>query len=203
MSKMNRTLQQFLLALGILALLFLLVEIGAALAATQPGSTPARVVQVTAGPYHITVSLYEDPARAGFALPFTIAPQGAASGSWSYLVTSVPQGTSLPNGRILIYGKYTATPIRDSVNPDPQVPGGVRGAAEISVQGPWELHVVVDGPAGRQTFDVAVTATTIPAVPTWLGWAIGFIPVFGIAVFLVSRRIFPTGGRDCQGATTV
>ena len=39
MSKMNATLQKFLLALGILALLFLLVEIGASLAATQHGST--------------------------------------------------------------------------------------------------------------------------------------------------------------------
>jgi len=61
------------------------------------------------------------------ALPFAIAPQGGASGSWAYQVTSVPQGTLLPNGRILIYGQFTATPIRDSVSPDPQVPGGVQG----------------------------------------------------------------------------
>jgi hypothetical protein len=137
MSKMNDTVQKFLLALGILALLFLLVEIGASLAATQHGSTPARVDHVTAGPYRFTVSLYDDPDRAGFALPFAIAPQGAASGSWAYQVTSVPKGTLLPNGRILIYGQYTANPIKDSVSPDPQVPGGVQGAAEISVQGPW------------------------------------------------------------------
>jgi len=144
---------------------------------------------MTAGPYHFTVSLYDDPARAGFALPFAIAPQGPASGSWTYQVTSVPQGKVLPNGRTLIDGKYTATPIRDSVSTDPQVPGGVQGAAEISVQGPWELQVVVDGPAGQQTFDVAITATTIPAIPTWLGWALGFIPVYGIALFLVMQII--------------
>lgn len=185
MNKLNALLQKFLLALGILALLFLLVDIGASLAATQQGSTPARVDQVTAGPYHFTVSLYDDPARAGFALPFAIAPQRAARGSWTYQVTSVPQGTVLPNGRTLIYGRYTATPIRDSVVPDSHVAGGVQGAAEISVQGPWKLHVVVDGPAGQRAFDVAVTATTIPAIPTWLGWALGYIPVYGIAVFLV------------------
>jgi hypothetical protein len=199
MSKLNDTVQKFLLALGILALLFLLVEIGASLAATQHGSTPARVDHVTAGPYRFTVSLYDDPARAGFALPFAIAPQGAASGSWAYQVTSVPQGTLLPNGRILIYGQYTANPIKDSVSPDPQVPGGVQGAAEISVQGPWDLHVVVDGPNGRQTFDVAITATTIPAILTWLGWALGFIPVYGIAVFLVTQ-IVRTRQRE-QGAS--
>jgi hypothetical protein len=94
---------------------------------------------------------------------------------------------SLPNGRILIDGQYSATPISDSVSADPQVPGGVQGAAEISVQGPWDLHVVVNGPAGRQTFDVAITATTIPAVPTGLGCVLGSIPVYGIAVFFVMQ----------------
>ncbi|HZU70600.1 MAG TPA: hypothetical protein VFA09_25225 [Ktedonobacteraceae bacterium] len=191
--------QQFLLALGILALIFLLVEIGTTLAATQHGNTPARVEQVQAGPYRFIVSLYDDPARAGFALPFAIAPQGAEQGSWSYQVTSVPVGTPLRNGQIRINGKLTANPIRDSVSPDPRVPGGVQGDAEITVQGPWNLHVVVDGPLGQQSFDVPVTATTLPAIPTWLGWFIGFIPVYGIAVFLwmqAGRRrqaISPTG----------
>lgn len=177
--------QQLLLALGVLALIFLLIEIGASLAATQHGSTPARVEQVTAGPYHFTVSLYDDPARAGFALPFTIAPQEPASGSWSYQVTSVPVGTLLPNGRIRINGKLVATPIKDSVGPDPHVPGGVQGAAEITVEGPWNLHVVVNGPDGQQAFNVAVTATTLPPIPAWVGWLIGFIPVYGIIVFLL------------------
>jgi hypothetical protein len=177
--------QQLLLALGVLALIFLLVEIGASLAATQHGSTPARIVHVTAGPYHFTVSLYDDPARAGFALPFAIAPQGPASGSWSYQVTSIPVGTLLANGRVRISGERAATPIKDSVSPDPHVPGGVQGDAEITVQGPWKLHVVVDGPDGQQAFDVAVMATTLPPIPAWVGWLIGFIPVYGIVVFLL------------------
>ena len=70
MSKLNGKLQKFLLVLGILALLFLLIEIGASLAATQHGSTPARVNHVTAGPYRFTVSLYDDPARAGVCAVF-------------------------------------------------------------------------------------------------------------------------------------
>jgi len=184
MSKILETLQKVLLAAGVLALILLLVAIGALLVATQRGSTPARVAQVTAGPYRFTVSLYDDPARAGLALPFTIAPQGAASGSWIYQVTSVPEGKRMPGGEILMNGQRVATPIKDSVSPDPQLAGGVQGAAEISVQGPWNLSVVVDGPAGQQTFDVPVTATALPAIPTWLAWALGFIPVYGIVIFL-------------------
>ena len=65
------------------------------------------------------------------------------------------------------------------------MPGGVQGAAEITVQGSWKLHVVVNGPAGQQAFDVAITATTLPPIPIWLGWLIGFLPVFGIVVFLL------------------
>ncbi|HLG78090.1 MAG TPA: hypothetical protein VKX46_16865 [Ktedonobacteraceae bacterium] len=185
MSGTGSLVQKFLLALGVVALIFLLVEIGATLAATLHGSTPARVDHVTAGPYHFTVSLYDDPARAGFTLPFAIAPQGATGGSWTYQVTSMPLGTpNKRNGTILVDGKRSATPIKDSVSPDSQVPGGVQGTAEITVAGHWALQVVVDGPSGQQTFMVPVTATTLPAIPGWLGWFIGFIPVYIIAVFV-------------------
>ena len=89
------------------------------------------------------------------------------------------------------------------LSPDPRAPGGVQGAAEITVQGPWNLHVVVDGPLGQQTFDVAVTATTLPAIPTWLGWLLGFIPVSGIAIFLwmqLRQRKKRAEWRDLQKA---
>ncbi len=180
-----RFLQKFLLTLGIVALIFLFVEIGVSLAATQHGSKPTRIEHITAGPYHFTVSLYDNPARAGFTLPFAIAPREATSGSWIYHVTSLPLGSLQENGKILMSANRVATPIKDSVSPDPQRPGGVQGDAEITVQGRWSLQVVVDGPSGQQTFGVPVTATALPALPVWSGWAIGFVPVCGIIVFLL------------------
>lgn len=194
---MNKNiLQKFLLAVGVLALVFLLIEVGVSLAATQHGTTPARVDHVTAGPYHFIVSLYDDPARAGFALPFTIAPEKATKGLWTYHVTSIPDGQLLDEGKILMRGSSgkVATPVQASVSPDPHTSGGVQGTAEITVQGAWHLQVVVDGPAGQQTFAVAITATTLPALPTWLGWMFGLIPVYGIAVFLLMQM----GGRNEQ-----
>jgi hypothetical protein len=180
-----RFLQRFLLILGIIALIFLLIEVGVSLAATQHGSIPARTDSITAGPYRFTVSLYSNPARAGLTLPFTIAPQGVTSGSWTYHVTSIPQGTTQRNGKILMSGNRVATSITASINPDPQRPGGIQGNAEISVQGRWNLQVIVDGPSGQQTFDVPITATTLPAIPDWAGWIISFIPACGIMVFLL------------------
>ncbi len=183
--------QKFLLGLGVVALIFLCIEIAVSLAATQHGSTPAHVDQVTAGPYHFTVSLYDDPARAGFALPFAIAPQQPTKGQWTYQVTSVPVGNLLANGRIIMSGpgQRSATPVQAGISPDPHVPGGIQGAAEITVQGQWNLQVIVHGPLGQQTFNVPVTATTLPAIPTWLGWLLGLIPAYGIGVFLLVHLV--------------
>ncbi len=79
---MSKTvLQRILLAAGVLALLVVLVDLAISIAATIPGSTPARVDHVTAGPYQLAVSLYSNPANAGYALAFAVAPTQAVDGS--------------------------------------------------------------------------------------------------------------------------
>ena len=81
-----------------------------------------------------------------------------------------------------------ATAIHGSVTPDPQVAGGVQGTVEITVKGQWYLHIVVNGPSGQAEIFVPVTATAPPAIPKWLGWSIGFIPLYGLIGFLVIQR---------------
>jgi hypothetical protein len=167
--------QRLLLAVGLVALAALLVEIGLSVTATTHGSQPARVVQVDAGPYPLRVSLYTDPARAGFAVPFAIAPVGQ-TGRLTFAVTSRPgPGVS-------------ATPVSDGVSADTSVPGGVQGAAEVPVQGTWFLEVAVDGPLGPGSAVVRFQATAPPAIPDWLGWVIGFIPFYGLIGFLALQR---------------
>ncbi|HYL45061.1 MAG TPA: hypothetical protein VEU97_16890 [Ktedonobacteraceae bacterium] len=173
---MSKLLQKMLLVLGIVALLALLIEIGLSVAATTHGSTPVRVVHVNAGAYPLTVSLYKDPADAGFAFPFAIAPQQPAKGGLNIDVSSVPtKGVD-------------ATPVHSSLSADPHVAGGIQGVAEITVQGLWQLHITVDGPAGRGEVDVPVTVTAPPAIPQWLGWSIGFIPLCGLLIFVLMQR---------------
>jgi hypothetical protein len=172
---MLKVLQRSLLVVGIVALIALVIEISLSIAATTHGSTPKRVVHVTAGPYPLAVSLYDDPANAGFALPFAIATQQAVHGQLTFSVSSVPgQGVH-------------ATPVRASISPDPNLPGTVQGAAEITVQGPWVLHIAVDGSAGHGEVNVPITATAPPAIPDWLGWAIGSIPLIGLLVFFLMQ----------------
>ncbi|GAC1632179.1 MAG: hypothetical protein NVS4B11_32860 [Ktedonobacteraceae bacterium] len=169
---MRKPLQYLLLVAGVIALLAVLVDLGVSVVATTHGNTPAHVIHVTAGPYPLTLSLYKDPADAGYALPFAITPQ--AQGALTYNVTSVPA-----------HGIH-ATPVRAGLTPDGH--NGVNGAAEIPVQGAWTLHITVDGSAGQGEVDVPVTAVAPPAIPLWLGWLIGLIPIYGLFAFLLSQR---------------
>ena len=172
--KMAKPFQFLLLACGVIALLVVGGEIIYSIAATTHGSTPVRVVQVQAGPYPLKVSLYTYPAHASYALPFAIAPEQPASGTLTYDVSSVPDQSDVP-----------ATPVRASLSPDPNVHNGVQGDAEITVQGKWTLDIVVTGSAGQGEASVPITATAPPAIPSWLGWFIGFIPLYGLLVFLL------------------
>lgn len=168
--------QRALVGVAALALVILLVAIGMQIAATQPASTPARVVSVSAGPYPLSVSLSKDPADAGYTLPFAIAPAHPIAGTLRYTVTSIPdEGVD-------------ATPVNGAVTPDPKTPNRVTGTVEITVQGAWSLRVVVDGPSGSGAADVPITAKAPPPLPGWVAWPIGLIPVIGLALFFYTQR---------------
>jgi hypothetical protein len=175
--KMAKPLQFLLLIVGVLLLIVVGGEIIYSIAATTHGSTPARVLQVQAGLYPIKVSLYTYPAHAGYALPFAIAPLHAIRGTFTYDVTSIPDPSDVP-----------ATPVRASLSPDPNVHNGVQGDAEITVQGLWSLAIVVTGSAGQGETVVPITAIAPPVLPSWLGWTIGFIPLYGLLVFVLMQR---------------
>lgn len=180
---MQKLLQWVLLAGGIVALAALLADIAVSLVATTHGSTPAKTMEVQAGPYSLTVSLYKDPANAGYALPFAItAPQPL-----TYVITSVPG-----------HG-VNAIAIRASISPNATNMHSIQGVAEITVQGHWQLHIVARGKKGQGIVDVPITATAPPAIPTWLGWGIGSLPLAGLFFFLLmqsARRRRPMAERQ-------
>src|SRR5579859_7675620 len=104
---MTKPFQMFLLAFAVLALLTVGADLTYSIVATTHGRTPARVVRVQAGPYPLMVSLYNDPARAGYAMPFAVAPAQPVDGTLSYQVTSVPS-----------HGDVSATAVRATISPD-------------------------------------------------------------------------------------
>lgn len=171
---LTKILQRLLLVAGVVALFALFAEIALSIAATTHGSTPVRIVQIKAGPYPLTVSLYKDPANAGFALPFTIAPQSGTQGALQFDVNSVPaRGVD-------------AVPVHASLSPATN--GVVQGTAEITVQGTWLLRINVIGPQGKATADLPIRAVAPPPIPQWSGWLIGAVPLYGLFGFLLLLR---------------
>lgn len=175
---MTKPFQMLLLAFAVLALLAVGADLTYSIVATTHGRTPARVVRVQAGPYPLIVSLYTNPARAGYAMPFTVAPAQPVDGTLSYQVISVPSR-----------GDVSATAVRATISADASVRNGIQGDAEITVQGRWTLQITVAGPVGTSQAVVPLVASTAPAIPGWLAWLIGSIPLDALLAFLlVSRR---------------
>ncbi|HZR42967.1 MAG TPA: hypothetical protein VFB12_22800 [Ktedonobacteraceae bacterium] len=175
---MTKAFHMFLVTFAVLALLAVGADLTYSIVATTHGRTPARVVQVQAGPYPLVVSLYTDPAHAGYAMPFAVAPAQPVDGTLSYQVTSIPSR-----------GDVSATAVRATISPDASVRNGIQGDAEITVQGRWTLQITVIGPAGTSEAAVPLIANAVaPAIPGWLAWLIGGVPFYALLVFLLASR---------------
>lgn len=145
-------------------------------AAQAHGSGPARVVPVTAGPYRLLVSFYDDPPRTNRSLPYSVDPApGMALGGGRLQLTATAQPAQRVN----------AVPVRASVGAHDEVPGGVSGQARLPVAGAWSLHLDIQGPLGPAQADVPLQVAPPPAIPVWLGWLVGLLPVWGLLGFIL------------------
>jgi hypothetical protein len=172
--------------LAICGILLGLTLTGAGRAAAQE-RTPLKTINVRIGPYPVTVSYYSE-AQGGRALIFSIAPQVAPAGELRYQVTAVP-GTLV-----------NAVPVKATLSPDPEHASGVRGTVNLPVSGQWMLTIEIDGPLGSRSEDVPVLAAAAPAMPVWLGWAIGLLPIWAIVGFVLAQAL---RGRRVQQARNI
>jgi len=62
-------------------------------------------------------------------------------------------------------------------------PYGTPGSITFVTRGNWTMHIVVSGSAGRGQADIPITAVAPPAMPTWLAWNIGLLPLYGFLIF--------------------
>ncbi len=173
---MRKILQFVLLVLGVVALVTLIADIVYSVQATTRPGAPVKVEEMKAGPYDLLVSFYKYPANAGYALPFAIAPRQPLQGTLTYQVNTIP-GSGVD-----------ATPIRAGLSPDPNVKNGVQGTAEVTVHGDWSLRCTVMGPAGPATGSIYLPVTAPLAIPAWLGWFVGLLPLYGLVGFLLLLR---------------
>ncbi len=163
---------RFLVVCGILMGLWTL---GTGATAAHDG-TPLKSIKVQMGPYPVTVNYWSAP-RGGQALIFTIVPDQQESGPTKYQIKAVP-GTTVD-----------AVPVNAKLEPDLGNPRGIQGTVNLPVSGQWLLNVDVDGPHGPSNADVPVLAGAPPAIPAWLGWLIGLLPVWGALGFILAQAL--------------
>jgi hypothetical protein len=147
------------------------------LASTIHGA-PVRFVETTAGAYHLKVAFFNNPINAGDAIPFAIAAPGT-QGSLRYTVTATP-GPGVSG---------TLTQSDSDINAQQSTPYGKPGSITFVTRGDWTMHIVVNSSAGQGQADIPITAVAPPAIPAWLAWNIGLLPVYGLLVFWITHPL--------------
>jgi hypothetical protein len=158
-------------SLLVCGILFGLVLVGQAAA---QDSAPIKTLKIQLGPYPVSVNYYNEP-RGGEALIFSITPETEPTGPIAYKITALP-GTTV-----------NAVPVKATLEADSGRLGAVRGQVSLPVSGQWMLFIEADGPLGSAAEDVPILAGARPAVPEWLGWMIGLIPVWAVIGFILAQ----------------
>jgi hypothetical protein len=170
---MRKTIQLVLFLFAVLALVVTGVAFYQIVLASTIHGTPVRFIGAQAGPYPIKLAVYNNPINAGDAIPFAISVASDTRGSLTYQVTASP-GPGVP-----------ASLAQGDVNMQQSTPYGVPGSITLVTRGSWMLHVVITGSAGRGDAEIPLTAVALPAIPAWLAWNIGLLPLYGLLLFWV------------------
>jgi hypothetical protein len=155
----------------LLAALLTLLASGKAKAHGGPDFTRT----LAAGPYVVDVSLEDYPPIADHRVEVIVTPH--ASG----LRLSGSLGILPGLGTDAIPLRAALAPVRGS--------SALVGSIHMPVRGAWIIAVHLDGPHGKgeASFDIVVSAPG--AIPIWLGWAIGLLPLYGF-IWLVWNQFW-------------
>ncbi len=151
-----------------LSLLFLLVAFSAA------GISPLATQSAQVGPYQLLLSFYSLP-RVGQRLSMTIEAK--------------THGVRLQFSRAVLNPAPStdAIPARVTIGAESDTPGVYDISVTPSVRGLWLFHVTVSGPSGSFTGDIPINVLGPPAMPLWLGWLIGLLPLPVLIAFIWSQ----------------
>jgi hypothetical protein len=140
-------------------------------ALTAGGASPLATQNARIGPYQLLLSFYSLP-RAGQELNMTI--ESTIPGmrvQFSQSVLNPAKGTD---------GNTVAVKITS----DNEAQGVYDVHVTPPVQGRWLLHLQVTGLSGDVPGDIPINVDGPPAIPTWLGWLIGLLPLPLLIIFI-------------------
>ncbi|GAC1392699.1 MAG: hypothetical protein NVSMB38_17090 [Ktedonobacteraceae bacterium] len=126
---------------------------------------PARSETLTAGPYTIIVGLSDDPPIVDQNFTITVSSHEATPLAGT-LVAQPGPGTD-------------AIPAHTPLTSDKGHTHVLTGTMHLVVRGVWHIFVNLNGPRGHGSASLDVTVAAPGAIPVWLGWMIGLLPLFG------------------------
>ncbi len=152
---------------------------------TAGGASPLATQIAQVGPYRVLLSFYSLP-RVAQSTNMTIG--AATSGQqmqFSHIMLKPAPGTD-------------SNIVAVQATPDSDNPHILDLVTTPSVRGNWFLAITINGAAGTVTGNIPIVVAGPPAIPTWLGWLIGLIP---LPILLAFFWIQITG-RNQQHKTT-
>jgi hypothetical protein len=158
-------------------LAFLLFGILLPVTASAHNASPLHTDTVTAGGYTLTVAYFSWPLRAEQDAQILITP---ADNQYQHRELGLGVTLNPPaNG-----GGRSVT---EAVQPDSDTRNGYAVDIRPAYVGTWSLLVNVHGPQGDDGVVINLPVDGPPAIPEWLGWAVGFVPLLGLLGFAVSE----------------
>jgi len=156
---------------------FLLLCVAVTCSLTAGGASPLATQSAAIGPYVVLLSFYSLP-RAGQSMNMTIeSGRPAEPLQFSNAVLHPAPGTDgnsipaalTPNGESQHVFNVQVTP---------------------PVKGKWLLHLQLTGAAGAASGDIPINVDGPPAIPLWLGWLIGLVPLPFLLLFIAYQIIW-------------
>lgn len=165
-----RTFVAITLYSAMLALLFLVTLPATALASSKP----ARSETLTAGPYTLVVGLSDDPPIVDQDFTLTINNHEMETLSGTLTAQPGPGTDAIPaHAPLIISGSGNSR--------------ALTGTLHLVVRGVWHIIMNVNGSKGRGSAQLDVTVTAPNAMPPWVGWIIGLLPLVG-CVWLIWQQ---------------
>ncbi len=138
---------------------------------TAGGASPLATQNALVGPYNLLLSFYSLP-RAGQELSMTIEPSTHdVSLQFSQAELNPAKDTD-------------GNPVKVAIVPGSESPGVYDVHVTPPVRGIWLLHLQVAGSSGTVFGDIPINVDGPPAIPTWLGWLIGLLPLPLLITFI-------------------
>jgi hypothetical protein len=141
------------------------------------GSAPARTVTIAAGSYIVDVQFSQDPPYVDQPLMVTVIPHNHSLKLNGTIITSPGLGTD-------------ATALHYSLTATGNADGSLQGSIRMPVRGAWNIELHLQGSAGAGVATIPTTVGSPGAMPFWLAWLIGSLPLVFIIYWILHQHFY-------------